>query len=126
MATYDEQIKQYLGTISEQTKAQKLSWLKQNPTTFTAEVTSANARMSLQRVVKPAGIARSAGGQIVRTPSRENYVFQVMDFQGGQPVLSLSANTSDPDYAALKNLFDSAEDAAKQRGADLLRKIIQG
>lgn len=131
MAEQDKELLGYLAEIVSKTRAQQLPWVKVNPTTYVANVASANARMSLQKVVKPAtppGIRRVVGMPPMATPgtpASATFVFQVLE-ASGTPVINLNAPAETEIYKALSEIFEAIEEAARKKGLDLLKKIVSG
>jgi hypothetical protein len=121
-----ESYQQIITEFIEATKLEKVSWNKQNPTTYYLETVSNSdkAIVSIQKAVIKGGIVR-VGGRVVRQESKTNFLFAVRNPLRKDQIVQIETST-DPSYKdVLNDRFNSIELSLEKKNIDFLKGIIK-
>jgi hypothetical protein len=121
-----ESYQQIITEFIEATKLEKVSWNKQNPTTYYLETVSNSdkAIVSIQKAVIKGGIVR-VGVRVVRQESKTNFLFAVRNPLRKDQIVQIETST-DPSYKdVLNDLFNSIELSLEKKNIDFLKGIIK-
>jgi len=113
------EVLKYLDEMVQATRAGKMIWRRENPTTF-VWATANRGKIVLQRTVA------NVPTQMGRPPQRvSRYVLLAMDLSDVEQLQLQSTQGPDID-AKLRNLYVEIESSIARRGLDFLKSILPG